>query len=463
MTDSIRPGGSPLLQTLTQVARTATEVAKTVGEQVTSAVNNAASTAQSVFEAASNTAALVDITGGTPTAQPQGPVVRDGGPATALAWGNEQLGNTGYDDQCLDFVKGAYGIHQTAARAPELNYASGTNNAIGAFNGLQAQDKIRPPDSDIPLQAGDIVFFGATEKNENDGHICIATGRTAADGTPEVITSGYEDAPGVHLSSIGQLTQDSGPYIGSTTPELAFTEGMWPGPSEVSASGGAAPTTAPRPTDTSEATNPSGNAPQAWNNTCGANALMSMEAALDPERAAQLAALSPEERAAYEGAVLRSHTDNTGFALGSRPGGTTTGWGVDMMNWQVSERFGGEATVVRPDNRTQAVDALTTQLAEGKPVAIGLADHWMSATAMRQGESGQELLIHDSWTGTSAWVPEADLRERGSGWMRTYFPNAPFEGAIHALVAPGESTLESGSTYRAAEAGLLEGVRAEMR
>ncbi|WP_257457538.1 hypothetical protein [Archangium lipolyticum] len=461
MTDPIRPGLSSLLQTATQVARTVTEVAKKVGEQVASAAGNAASTAQSVFEAASNAPAVVDINGGTPVSQ--GPVVRDGGPATALAWANEQMGNTGYDDACLNFVIRAYAIHQTAARAPEINYASGTNNAIGAFNGLQREDKIRTASPETPLDAGAIVFFDATEDNDDDGHICIATGRMAADGTPEVITSGYEGAPGVHLSSIGQLIEDSGPYLGYTTPELAFAEGMWPGPSETSASGGATPTAAPRPTTTPEATNPSGNAPQAWNNTCGANALMSMEASLDPERAARFATLSPDERAAYEGAVLRSHPDNDGFALGSRPGGTTTGWGLDMMKWQVSDRFGGEATVVKPDNRKQAVDALTTQLAEGKPVAIGLADHWLSATAMRQGESGQELLIHDSWTGTSAWVPEADLREPGSGWMRTYFPNAPFEGAIHLLVAPGEPVLEPDSVYRGTEAGLLEGVRAEMR
>lgn len=39
-----------------------------------------------------------------------------------------------------------------------------------------------------------------------------------------------------------------------------------------------------------------------------------------------------------------------------------------MMGLQVSERFGGEATEIEPFNRSQAVDALTTQLAEGKPV-----------------------------------------------------------------------------------------------
>ncbi|WNG55124.1 hypothetical protein F0U59_10285 [Archangium gephyra] len=452
MSGTIRPGVSSLFQTATQVVNTAKEIAKTVSDQVTSAAQNAASTAQSVFEAASNAAPLVDLSGGTP-APVQGPVVRDGSPATALGWANERLGNTGYDEQCLDFVKGAYAIHQTAARAPEINFASGTNNAIGAFNGLEANGKILPPDSGTPVRAGDIVFFGADEKNDMDGHICIATGNTAADGTPEVITSGYPGAPGVHLSSIGQLSEESGPYIGHTTPELAFAEGTWPGSSEA---------TSPRPTSMQGATNPAGNAPQAWNNTCGANALMSMEAAVDPERAAQLAAMSPQERAAYEGAVLRSDPENL-FTLGTRPDGTTKGWGTYMMKLQVSERFGGEATEITPRNRSQAVDALTTQLAEGKPVAIGLAGHWMSATAMRDGESGRELLIHDSWTGTSAWVPEADLRQPGSGWVRTHFPDAPFEGAIQSLVAPGQPVLESGSAYREAEAGLLEGVRAEMR
>lgn len=209
--------------------------------------------------------------------------------------------------------------------------------------------------------------------------------------------------------------------------------------------------------------NPADDVAQGWNNTCGANALMAMEAAVSPERAAQFAAMTPEQRKAYEGAVLRSDPQNATFPLGQRPGGTTNGWGSYMMARQVSERFGGEAQVVSPADRGQAVDALTAMLSEGKPVAIGLSTHWMSATDIRDGAEGREILIHDSWTGTSVWVPEADLRQPGSGWVQTHFPGAAFfGGSIRSLVAPGEPVLDPNSTYRAAEATVLPGVQSEM-
>jgi hypothetical protein len=153
---------------------------------------------------------------------------RDTTAPAAMDWARfmENMTNTGYDDLCLGFCINAYNLHNNRTLCPEMTNAPG-GNAVGAFQALQENGKIRPesgtPDPTQPLEEGTLVFFGATDKNDGDGHVCIATGRMAPDGTPEVITSGFPpDNSGVHYSSVGNLEQQSGPYVGYTTPDLAF-------------------------------------------------------------------------------------------------------------------------------------------------------------------------------------------------------------------------------------------------
>ncbi|MBN1203796.1 MAG: hypothetical protein JXB05_02585 [Myxococcaceae bacterium] len=159
---------------------------------------------------------------------------RDGSAATALDWARfqENASNPSYDNWCLDFCINAYNL-QNNDLCPEMTNPGAVgpygDSAWGAFQALRHNGKTRPesgtPDPTQPLEAGTLVFFGPTDKNQNDGHVCIATGRMAPDGTPEVITSGFPpDDSGVHYSSVGNLEQLSGPYVGYTTPELAFVQ-----------------------------------------------------------------------------------------------------------------------------------------------------------------------------------------------------------------------------------------------
>jgi hypothetical protein len=417
---------------------------------------------------------------------------RDGSPQTTIDWARYQWNSGGqnYDDQCLDFCLNATGVGQHSERCLELYNpgrfgfgpnADGEYTAHHAFQALQSTGKILPADGNADptqeLPQGALVFFEATDKNKGAGHVCIATGRMAADGTPEVITSGFPpDHSGVHYSSVGQLEEQSGDYLGYTTPETAFAPGTYnAGTTTAPAGDGAAVgsggsvggTEAPGGVSGAgaAAANPAGDAQQAWMNTCGANALMTMEAAVSSERASLFQGMTPEQRAAYEGAVMRSDARNPEFPLHPRePGASTRGWGTTMMEWQVSERFGGEAISVTPTDRNHAVDELSRLLESERPVAIGLGqEHWMSATDIRGTAPDRELLVHDSWTGTSAWVSEAVMRDKpNQQWVREYFPGAPFTSAIASLVAPGEPVLEAGSTNRAAEQERLPGVVAEL-
>lgn len=154
---------------------------------------------------------------------------RDGTVGTAMDWARflENASTTGYDDLCLKFCFNAYNLH-TGSRCPEMTGVD-PGDAINAFTALETNGKIRPlngePNPHAPLEAGAIVFFDAGPKNNEQGHVCIATGRMAPDGTPEVITSGFPpNHSGVHYSSVGSLEQLSGPYIGYTTPEIAFED-----------------------------------------------------------------------------------------------------------------------------------------------------------------------------------------------------------------------------------------------
>jgi hypothetical protein len=170
----------------------------------------------------------------TPLVSPAG--YPDGSAHDAIAWLEKQMTTPDkgakYNDMCLGSVLSAYAIYAVAHRCPELSWANGTNNAIGAYTDIKNNYKLMPadgaPDLHAPLPEGAIVFFDKTAKNHNDGHICIATGRMAADGTPEVITSGWPSNPGFHYSSVGELDKVSGPYLGYTTPEIAFPPGSYP-------------------------------------------------------------------------------------------------------------------------------------------------------------------------------------------------------------------------------------------
>ncbi len=42
---------------------------------------------------------------------------------------------------------------------------------------------------------------------------------------------------------------------------------------------------------------------------------------------------------------------------------------------------------------------------------LGTTDHWWAVVDARGEAGGRELLIHDPWTGTTAWVPQAELAD----------------------------------------------------
>jgi len=198
--------------------------------------------------------------------------------------------------------------------------------------------------------------------------------------------------------------------------------------------------------------NPAGNVPQAWTNTCGANSLMAMEASVDAGRAQQIAGLTGDDRAQFEMGVMNSNDAVDGFQPtddGSR------GWGDSRMREQVADRFVGgldESLSIRemPDQGT-AADTLVTALSDGRPVALGMDGHWMAATDIRGEGEHQEVLIQDSWTGQSAWVPVSQIRN-GEDWVTTNFHSEiPKSSAILSTVVPASDQLNTDSTFRAHE------------
>ncbi|MCB9643868.1 MAG: hypothetical protein H6728_12405 [Myxococcales bacterium] len=388
-----------------------------------------------------------------------------------------------WNNYCQAFVSSAYHWGKDGDKnviIPELRQP----NAISSYNAFEENGKIQ---TEMPPPAGAIVFFEATANNGQDGHIAIATGETAPDGSPLMISSGWPGRDGVFTISLNELEQESGACLGyatvgeaqplnitgtaqstaasttSTTDSTATdatttttTTSATTDPTEV----GGTTRGAPVPTDTTIPTNPAGNVPQAWNNTCGANSLMSMEAAVDPARAEQLQGLQGEDRAVMEGAVLTSSGSFGTSHVSTRPGGSTEGWGTFEMRRQITDRFVGEAQVYEPQTRDDAVDQMINVLDSGRPVALGLDGHWMSATAIRDGENGREVQINDSWTGESVWVPEADLRQSGDHWIRTYLPDAPFPGRMLSLVYPETNQLDPNSSFRDAETSQGEAMQA---
>jgi hypothetical protein len=199
--------------------------------------------------------------------------------------------------------------------------------------------------------------------------------------------------------------------------------------------------------------NPAGQLHQVFGNTCGPNTIMAMEASVDDARAQELR--STDDPAAREVAVMNSREG------GFRPSGDVSGgWGTYEMTRQIEDRFGAAEAIplnARYSSNSEAVTDIERCLREERPVALGLDGHWMAATDIRDGKNGPEVLIHDSWTGKSAWVPTSELQD--PSWSQKYFPGAPGDGEIQGIVAAGESgqpaTLDPASENRQKERDTL--------
>lgn len=133
----------------------------------------------------------------------------------------------GSGSKCLGFVNDCFGITQAPDRCPELsNPAPYESSAWGAFQKLQDNGHIMTAK---PIPDGAIVFFERTEHNGQDGHVAIVTGDIAPDGSPYVLTSGWESSPEVKRMSLKELEAATGAVVGYTTPEEAFTPGTYGG------------------------------------------------------------------------------------------------------------------------------------------------------------------------------------------------------------------------------------------
>lgn len=205
-------------------------------------------------------------------------------------------------------------------------------------------------------------------------------------------------------------------------------------------------------------TNPGGRMHQVFGNTCGPNTLLAMEASVDAERATELRETPAEDRAEREAAVMNSGAG--GFTPGESISG---GWNKWEMRNQIIDRFGAAEMLPAGRNYSsneEAVADITRSLEEGRPVAMGMPGHWLAATEIRDGRNGPEVLIHDSWTGKSAWVPTAEMQDPSSNWLQNHFPGAPEGDAIASIVVAGEpgqpAALDPESENRAKERDTLD-------
>ncbi len=188
-------------------------------------------------------ASRTEYVSGTATGEPFVlPDGRDGSAASGAAHAESLIGGTGYVDQkagityCLGFVNDSFYISGVPARCPEMynpgayGYAA---TAFGAYSALNDNDKILTSNPTDALPEGSIVFFDQSDANGMAGHVAIATGELAPDGSPMLITSGFLNSPETKYMSLLELQEDSGTYLGYTTPELAFTSGTYGGGSAV--------------------------------------------------------------------------------------------------------------------------------------------------------------------------------------------------------------------------------------
>ena len=197
--------------------------------------------------------------------------------------GNTTNWGTGYSNNCLGFVNDDFGISQAMDRSPQMSnpaayinaeqtvpppvdpanpdrtlepwerpvlpegqiYSDMTGSAYGAWLALGNESEAHPdrpplyteatvgadgkPVLTEPLEEGTILFFGPSTANGNAGHVCIATGVMAPDGTPLVVTSGWPGSQGVKVMSLAEMQAATGTYLGYTTPEQGFQSGRWGG------------------------------------------------------------------------------------------------------------------------------------------------------------------------------------------------------------------------------------------
>lgn len=149
--------------------------------------------------------------------------------ATSLVGRGTDYGNppNGEGPLCLGFVNDCFGITQAPDRCPEMsNPDPYAGNAWGAYKKLQDNGHIMTAK---PIPDGAIVFFERTEDNGQNGHVAIVTGDIAPDGSPYVLTSGWESSPEVKRMSLKDLEKKTGAVVGYTTPEEAFTPGTYGG------------------------------------------------------------------------------------------------------------------------------------------------------------------------------------------------------------------------------------------
>lgn len=198
---------------------------------------------------------------------------RDGSGAEALKFAQNEVGaglRYGPDangvTRCLRFMLDSFGLMDARDRCPEMYnpavgltsenlvappaegeprvelpagqvYSDMTGTAIASWLALSNHGKTVPaavgkggaPVLPKELEPGAMVFFGATEKNGYAGHVAIATGETAPDGSPLIVTSGWKGSPEVSVMSLKEIQEASGPYLGYTTPERAFAPGTYGG------------------------------------------------------------------------------------------------------------------------------------------------------------------------------------------------------------------------------------------
>jgi hypothetical protein len=204
--------------------------------------------------------------------------------------------------------------------------------------------------------------------------------------------------------------------------------------------------------------NPGGRMHQVFGNTCGPNTLMAMEASVDAERAQELRETPAEDLAEREAAVM-----NSGAGGFTPSGNVSGGWNKWEMRSQIIDRFGAAEMLPAGRNyndNAEAVADITRSLEEGRPVAMGMPGHWLAATEIRDGKNGQEVLIHDSWTGRSAWVPVSELEDPSGAWLQNHFPGAPEGANIQSIVVAGEpgepAALNPDSANRAKERDTLD-------
>jgi len=173
---------------------------------------------------------------GAPYVLPDG---RDGSSASSLAHAQGMLGGgEGYVNQelrqtyCLAFVNDCFYNSGAPGRCLEMSNPGAygyAGTANGAFLALQDNGKIRTSEPTDRLEPGAIVFFAPSADNGQAGHVCIATGELAPDGSPLLITSGFLNSPKVKTMSLLEMQEASGTYLGYTTPEIAFAAGTYGG------------------------------------------------------------------------------------------------------------------------------------------------------------------------------------------------------------------------------------------